>query len=169
MIAVAMVALVLGGFVFWLLVVVAGLFMMAEWADLHGIDAKQKRLTQYSLFVPLALMGAAAGGGTVFPDAGAADRRRGVLHRHPSPGKRVLALGTIYVGLPILSLLLIPPPEGGRRLHAVGPGAGMGHRHRCLCRGPHRRRPQDMASGQPQENVGGAHRRGRGGIAVRGR
>ena len=80
MIAVAMLALVLGGFVFWLLAVVAGMFMMAEWADLHGIDAKQKRLAQYSLFVPLALMAPPPGAGPYFLTLGLADRRH-VLHR----------------------------------------------------------------------------------------
>lgn len=105
MIAVAMAALVAGGFVFWLLVVVVGLFMMAEWSDLHGATARHKRLAQYALFVPLALMSPppAAGPGflTLGLLAGAA------FFTVIITNMRALALGVVYVGLPILSLLLI--------------------------------------------------------------
>ena len=111
MIAVAMLALVLGGFVFWLLAVVAGLFMMAEWADLHGIDAKQKRLAQYSLFVPLALMAPPPGAGPYFLTLGLLIGATFFIVI--VTGKRILALGTIYVGLPILSLLLIRHQKEG--------------------------------------------------------
>ena len=110
MIAVAMLALVLGGLVFWLLAVIAGLFMMAEWADLHGIDAKQKRLAQYSLFVPLALMAPLAAGPR-FPAFGLLIGAAFFIVI--VTGKRILALGTIYVGLPILSLLLIRHQKEG--------------------------------------------------------
>ena len=110
MIAVAMLALVLGGIVFWLLAVIAGLFMMAEWADLHGIDAKQKRLAQYSLFVPLALMAPLAAGPR-FPAFGLLIGAAFFIVI--VTGKRILALGTMYVGLPILSLLLIRHQKEG--------------------------------------------------------
>ena len=110
MIAVAMLALVLGGIVFWLLAVIAGLFMMAEWADLHGIDAKQKRLAQYSLFVPLALMAPLAAGPR-FPAFGLLIGAAFFIVI--VTGKRILALGTIYVGLPILALLLIRHQKEG--------------------------------------------------------
>ncbi|WP_333977931.1 hypothetical protein [Sphingomonas aerolata] len=43
MIVVASIALTLGGIAFWLLGVVAALFMMAEWAMLQGADAKTRR------------------------------------------------------------------------------------------------------------------------------
>ena len=111
MIAVAMLALVLGGFVFWLLAVIAGLFMMAEWADLHGIDAKQKRLAQYSLFVPLALMAPPPGAGPYFLTLGLLIGATFFIVI--VTGKRILALGTLYVGLPILSLLLIRHQKEG--------------------------------------------------------
>lgn len=106
LIAVALAAIVLGGIVFWLLAAVAGLFMMAEWADLHGVAPRQKRLAQYSLSVPLALMapsppGAGPGFLTLGLLAGAAFFIVIVTNR------RELALGTLYVGLPILSLLLL--------------------------------------------------------------
>ena len=38
LVALALVALAFGGFPFWLLAVVAGVFMMAEWSALHGAD-----------------------------------------------------------------------------------------------------------------------------------
>ena len=55
MIAVALAALILGGIVFWLLLVVVALVMMAEWADLQKVPLRHKRLAQYALSVPLAL------------------------------------------------------------------------------------------------------------------
>nr|WP_276588899.1 MULTISPECIES: phosphatidate cytidylyltransferase [unclassified Sphingomonas] len=104
MIAVAMLALVAGGLLFWLLAVVAGLFMMAEWCDLHAIPAKTKRLALFSLSVPLAIMAPIAAGPDFFALgllAGAAFFTV-IVTRRPA-----LALGTIYVGLPILALLLL--------------------------------------------------------------
>lgn len=111
LIAVALVALVVGGFVFWLLAVAAGVFMMAEWSDLHGVAGKQKRLAQYSLFVPLALMSPPPGAGPGFLALGllvGAAFFIVIVTRRPE-----LALGTIYVGLPILSLLLIRHQKEG--------------------------------------------------------
>jgi phosphatidate cytidylyltransferase len=111
MIAVAVAALYVGGFAFWLLTVVLGLVMIAEWADLHGMTPRHKRLTQYSLFVALALMcpppGAGAGFLTLGLLVGAA------FFIVIITNERTLALGTIYVGLPILSLLLIRHQKEG--------------------------------------------------------
>lgn len=111
MIAVAVAALTLGGFVFWLLTVVIALLMIAEWSDLHRVSAKHRRLAQYSLFVPLALMSPPPGAGPGFLAlgllAGAAFFIVIVTNQ------RVLALGTLYVGLPILSLLLIRHQKEG--------------------------------------------------------
>lgn len=112
MIAVAMLAVGLGGIVFWLLATVLGLVMMAEWADLHATPIKHKRLAIYTLFVPLALMsplGAGPGFLTLGLLAGAA------FFIVIVTGRRELALGVVYCGLPILALLLI------RRQHAPGP------------------------------------------------
>lgn len=112
MIAVAMMAVVLGGIVFWLLATVLGLAMMAEWADLTGTALRHKRLAIYALFVPLALMsplGAGPGFLSLGLLAGAAFFVVIITNRP------WLALGVVYAGLPILSLLLI------RRQHAPGP------------------------------------------------
>ena len=112
LIAVALVALSLGGIVFWLLATLAGLLMMAEWADLNGVSIRHKRLALYSLFVPLALMsplGAGPGFLSLGLLAGAAFFIVIITNR------RELALGVVYCGLPVLALLLI------RRQHAAGP------------------------------------------------
>lgn len=110
MIAVAGVALYAGGFVYWLLIAVAALFMMAEWADLHQTAYNDKRLAQFALFVPVAIMTPLAAGpgflalGLI---AGAAFFTVIVTRR---PG---LAHGIVYVGLPVLALLLLrDEPDG---------------------------------------------------------
>ncbi len=115
MMIVAIGALVLGGHFFWLLCVVAGLLMMAEWSELHGVDARTKRVGQFALAVPLAIMSPLAAGPTFFAlgliaGAGffiAAVTRRGEL-----------GWGAIYVGLPILGLLLLRAQANGLVLAA---------------------------------------------------
>jgi phosphatidate cytidylyltransferase len=112
LIALALVALALGGFVFWLLVVTAGVFMMAEWSDLHGADPKTKRLGQYVLSVPLAIMCPLAAG----PDFFALGLLVGafffltIISRRPQ-----LGAGVLYCGLPIYALLLIRHEPDGLR------------------------------------------------------
>lgn len=54
MIAIALLAIWLGGWPFWLLVTVGALLMVSEWAGLVGGEARRK-LAQYALTVPLAL------------------------------------------------------------------------------------------------------------------
>lgn len=107
MIAVAMVALTLGGVLFWLLAVVAALFMMAEWANLAGATAREKRMAQFALSVPLAVMAPASL----------------ILEEHDFftlglvigaaffvvivTGRRQLAGGVLYCGLPVLALVVL--------------------------------------------------------------
>jgi phosphatidate cytidylyltransferase len=111
MIAVAVAAIWLGGWAFWLLAVVAAIVMMEEWADLHHVPVRQKRLSEYSLFAALALMCPPPGAGPGFLTlgllVGAAFFIVIVTNR------RELALGTLYVGLPVLALLLIRRQEEG--------------------------------------------------------
>ncbi|MEG3165792.1 phosphatidate cytidylyltransferase [Sphingomonas sp. PB2P19] len=113
MIAIATLALVLGGVVFWVLAVVVALFMMAEWSVLNGADARTKRLAQLSLSVPLALM-APASLLIVVHDfftlgllAGAAFFIV-IVTRKPQ-----LALGILYCGLPVFALMIIRRQEEG--------------------------------------------------------
>ncbi|WP_262826747.1 phosphatidate cytidylyltransferase [Sphingomonas sp. A2-49] len=112
MIAVALVALALGGFALWLLAVVAGVFMMAEWSDLHAAEAKTKRFGQYVLSVPLAIMCPLAAGPNFF----ALGLLVGafffltIVTRRPQ-----LGLGVLYCGLPVYALLLIRHEPDGIR------------------------------------------------------
>ncbi|WP_347272069.1 phosphatidate cytidylyltransferase [Sphingomonas sp. CARO-RG-8B-R24-01] len=111
LIAVAMLSVIVGGLAFWLLCVALGLVMMAEWADLHATPPQTKRLAQYALSVPLAIMAPTLGAGPGFFALGLiagagffiviVTRRQG------------LALGAAYVGLPVLALLLIRSQPGG--------------------------------------------------------
>ena len=107
MIAGAVAALVLGGLAFWLLAVVAALFMMAEWAALHGAAPRQKRIAQFALSVPLATMAPASlvleihDFFTLGLLAGAAFFTV-IVTRKPD-----LAKGVLYCGLPVLALVLI--------------------------------------------------------------
>lgn len=105
LIVVALAALWAGGLGFWFVLAVAGLLMMAEWADLAGAPTGQKRIAQYAITVPLAILapGLAAGpgflalgltfGGAFF--VGAVTRRA------------QLAGGVLYIGLPVLALVLL--------------------------------------------------------------
>ncbi len=104
MIAGALGALLAGGIVFWLLMVVIALFMMAEWSDLHLFEPRTKRLGQYILSVPLAVMAPIAAGSDPFSLgllAGAAFFAV-IVTRKPA-----LAWGVLYCGLPVLALVVL--------------------------------------------------------------
>lgn len=110
MASVAALAVWAGGVAFWLLLVVAALFMMAEWSDLHGAAPAIKRRAQYALSIPLAIMAPIAAGPSflalgLVAAAGffiAATTRRGAL-----------GWGAVYVGMPVLALLLLRAEERG--------------------------------------------------------
>lgn len=111
LIAVAMLCLVLGGFALWLLAAVAGVFMMAEWSDLHAAAPRDKRLGQFALFAALAIMSPLAAG----PDFFALGLLAGVFFFVTIVTRRPqLGAGALYVGLPIFALLLIreQTPDG---------------------------------------------------------
>lgn len=113
MIAVASMALLFGDIAFWLLAVVISLFMMAEWSDLQKATAREKRLAQYSLSVPLAVMAPA----TLVLEVhdffalgllvGAAFFVAIVTRR------RSLGQGVIYCGLPVLALIFLRRQDEG--------------------------------------------------------
>jgi CDP-diglyceride synthetase len=119
MIAVALAAIILGGIVFWLLMVVIALFMMAEWSDLQKVPIRHKRLAQYALSVPLAITAPASlilqvhDFFTLGLLAGAAFFVVIVTRNQK------LALGILYCGLPVLSLMIC------RRQHAFAGGGGI--------------------------------------------
>jgi phosphatidate cytidylyltransferase len=109
LIGLAAVALWAGGLGFWLVIAAIALLMMGEWADLKGANPRQKRLAQYALTVPLAIMAPELAAGPGFLAFGlvigaaffvAAVTRRGGL-----------AGGVLYAGLPVLSLLVLRQHE----------------------------------------------------------
>jgi len=110
LIAVAAAALWLGGFAFWLLVTLAGIIMIHEWGGLHRAAPGHKKLAQYALTVPLAIMAPIAAGpgflafglvlGAMFFIAAAT--RNGML-----------GAGAVYVGLPVLALLVLRDADQG--------------------------------------------------------
>ena len=107
LIVVALAALWLGGFAFWLLATVAALLILSEWNDLHGGSARAKRLAQFALFVPLVTMaptwiiGETRDFFTLGLLAGAAFFVVIVTRR------RELALGVLYAGLPVFGLIVL--------------------------------------------------------------
>lgn len=113
LIAVAAAALWFGGFAFWLLVTLGALAMIYEWSGLHGADAGQRKLAQYALMVPLAIMSPWAAGpsflalGLIF----GAFFFLAIVTRSGA-----LGAGAIYIGLPVLALLYLREHEGGRLL-----------------------------------------------------
>ncbi|MES2056785.1 MAG: phosphatidate cytidylyltransferase [Pseudomonadota bacterium] len=113
LVAVAALALWWGGIGFWLVCVLLSLVMMAEWADLDGVDRKTRRMAQFALSVPLALMAPASliievhnfftlgllAGATFFI---------AIVTRRPT-----LAAGVIYCGLPVLALVFMRRQDEG--------------------------------------------------------
>jgi len=114
MIAVASLCLALGGLAFWLLAVIVGLFMMAEWSDLLKVDRSRKRLAQFALSVPLAIMAPGLAAGPGFFALGliaATFFFLTIVSRRPEFG-----VGALYVGLPVFSLLAIRLQDDGLAL-----------------------------------------------------
>jgi phosphatidate cytidylyltransferase len=110
LVSIAAVALLLGGFVFWVLCVVGALLMMSEWSDLRGVTMRTKRLAQFSLSVPLAIMCPLAAGPGFFALGLLIGAAFFVVIVTQRPR---LAIGVIYCGLPVLALLLIRRQEEG--------------------------------------------------------
>jgi phosphatidate cytidylyltransferase len=112
LIGLAAVALWAGWLGFWLILAVVALLMMGEWADLSGATAQQKRLSQYALTVPLAIMAPDLAAGPGFLALGlvvGAAFFVAAVTRKPQ-----LAGGVLYVGLPVLALLVLrEQPEQG--------------------------------------------------------
>lgn len=102
--ALALAAVVLGGWIFWLLVAAMAMVMIAEWADLVGTAARDKRGAMLALVVPLTVMSPAAWGPGWFAlgIVGAAAVFVAAVFK-----PRALGLGMVYVGAPVLALLVI--------------------------------------------------------------
>lgn len=110
LIGLAFAALWFGGVFFWLLLAVAGLLMLSEWADLSGAGAREKRLAQYALSVPLAILAPIAAGPGFFALGLLVGAFFFVAAVTRSPR---LAAGIFYVGLPVMALALLRAQEQG--------------------------------------------------------
>jgi phosphatidate cytidylyltransferase len=106
LICVALGALLSGGVLFWILVSVAGVLMQGEWADLMRATPAQKRLSMFAICVPLAIMApppVAAG-----PSFLALGLMLGAfLFAWVATRSSLIAVGVIYIVVPVLSLLLL--------------------------------------------------------------
>ncbi|MDR6850909.1 phosphatidate cytidylyltransferase [Sphingomonas sp. BE123] len=110
LILVAGLTLWLGGFAFWLLATIAGLIMIHEWGGLHGASLSQRRLAQYGLMVPLAILSPwAAGPG--FLVVGLILGAGFFLASVTRSG--ALGAGAVYVGIPVLALVFLRAQEHG--------------------------------------------------------
>ncbi|UZK70019.1 phosphatidate cytidylyltransferase [Sphingomonas sp. S1-29] len=110
LLAVAAVALAIGGLFFWLIVVIGAMLTMSEWSDMFKAEAKAKRTGQFALSVPLALMAPIASGPSFFS--------LGVLVGTAvfvviATRRAELARGILYVGLPALAILYLRGRDDG--------------------------------------------------------
>ena len=104
LIAVALGALLSGGLLFWVLLSAAGVLMQAEWADLSGASADHKKLSMYAVSVPLAILCPLAAGLSWFAIGLLVAAFLFVVVATRSVR---LALGVIYVCLPVMALLFL--------------------------------------------------------------
>ncbi|RJG55546.1 phosphatidate cytidylyltransferase [Sphingobium terrigena] len=104
LIAVALGALLSGGLLFWVLLSVAGVLMQAEWADLSGVSADHKKLSMYAVSVPLAILCPLAAGLSWFAIGLLV---AAILFVIVATRSVRLALGVLYVCLPVMALLFL--------------------------------------------------------------
>jgi phosphatidate cytidylyltransferase len=109
LILVAGLELWLGGHALWALATIIGLIMMWEWAGLTDATA-HRRLAQYAMCVPLALLSPLAAG----PGVVSAIAFLGVvLFLAVRTRSLWLASGALYVGLPVTALLWLRMQDDG--------------------------------------------------------
>jgi phosphatidate cytidylyltransferase len=104
LIAVALGALLAGGFIFWMLLVVAGVLMQGEWGDLTGATREQRKAAMFAVSIPLALLCPLAAGIDWPVLIAAAAAFFFVLFTSRSMR---LALGIPYICLPIVALMFL--------------------------------------------------------------
>lgn len=114
LIFVALGALFSGGFLFWLLLVVAGVLMQGEWGDLTGATPENRKLAMFAISVPLAILCPLAAGVSwlAFGLMAAAFFFVALVGRSVK-----LALGVPYIVVPMMALLYlraqVPPNPSG--------------------------------------------------------
>ncbi|WP_284052846.1 phosphatidate cytidylyltransferase [Stakelama marina] len=112
LIALAALALWVGDWLFWIILSAVSLLMMAEWSGLAHASARNTRIAQFTICVPLAIMAPkwiAAG-----PGFFALGLIFGAMFFVAIVTRRqILAVGAVYVVLPVLALLwLRAQPDG---------------------------------------------------------
>ncbi|MCW3849131.1 phosphatidate cytidylyltransferase [Sphingomonas sp. LB-2] len=100
----ALLAIWFGGLVFWLLVTVGALLMLGEWAGLVGATP-QRRLAQYALTVPLALLAPGLAMGPSWFVFGLIIGAGFFIAAVTRNGR--LGWGIVYVGVPALALVFL--------------------------------------------------------------
>lgn len=100
----ALIALWLGGWVFWLLCCLFALGVLREWGMLLGAPIGVRRMLLFALSVPLALMGPLTLGHSFFKLGLLGGMALFVLAITRRP---MLAAGVIYAGLPVFALLVM--------------------------------------------------------------
>ncbi|MBB6191870.1 phosphatidate cytidylyltransferase [Sphingobium wenxiniae] len=111
LIIVALGALWMGGFPFWLLLVVAGVLMQGEWGLLVGASEQHRKMAMFAVSVPLAILCPLAAGVSWVAFVLMATAFFFVLLTARS---FALALGILYVCVPVMALLLLrgQAPDG---------------------------------------------------------
>lgn len=104
LILLALGALLSGGMLFWLLLVVAGVLMQGEWSNLVGASEQHRRIAMFAVSVPLAIMSplAAEVSWLAFGLMMAAFFFTALVTRSLR-----LALGIFYVCIPVMALLFL--------------------------------------------------------------
>lgn len=111
LVVVAGVELWIGGLAFWVLLTIAALLMLSEFARLLNVSDRERRLAMFALCVPLGLMCPIAAGAS-FLAAGALFGM--VIAVQLVTRRWSLAAGLLYVGVPTLALVwLRERPEDG--------------------------------------------------------
>lgn len=111
LIAVATGTLLLGGFPFWLLLVIAGVLMQGEWGDLTGASAEGRKSAMFAISVPLAILCPFAAGVSWLAFGLMMAAFFFILLTARSLR---LALGILYVCIPVMALLFLRGLEPGR-------------------------------------------------------
>lgn len=109
LIIVAALELWLGGNALWVLATIVGLVMIREWAGLTAAT-NQRRLAQYALCIPLALLSPLAAGPSSVAAIGFVGAALFVLL---ATRNLWLAAGIFYVGLPVSALLWLRLQDAG--------------------------------------------------------
>lgn len=111
LVLVAAIELWLGGFAFWVLVTIAGLIMLSEFACLLKSSERDRKLAMFALCIPLGLISPLAAGAGFFA-AGALFGMAIAVHLVSQDWR--LGAGLLYVGIPTFALIwLRARPDDG--------------------------------------------------------